>query len=109
MTSVLGHLEPKSVWKYFEEICKIPRPSKKEEKIIAYLVDFAKAQKLEYKTDDLNNVLISKPATKGFENRKTVVLQSHLDMVGEKNSDTKHDFEKDAILPRIDGELVYVT
>ncbi|MBT3423672.1 MAG: aminoacyl-histidine dipeptidase [Bacteroidetes bacterium] len=109
MTSVLGHLEPKSVWKYFEEICKIPRPSKKEEKIIAYLVDFAKAQKLEYKTDDLNNVLISKPATKGFENRKTVVLQSHLDMVGEKNSDTKHDFEKDAILPRIDGELVYAT
>ncbi len=63
--------------------------SKKEEKIIAYLVDFAKAQKLEYKTDDLNNVLISKPATKGYENRKTVVLQSHLDMVGEKNSDTK--------------------
>jgi dipeptidase D len=109
MTSVLGHLEPKSVWKYFEEICKIPRPSKKEEKIIAYLVDFAKAQKLEYKTDDLNNVLISKPATKGYENRKTVVLQSHLDMVGEKNSDTKHDFEKDEIKPRIDGELVYAT
>jgi dipeptidase D len=109
MTSVIGHLEPKTVWQYFEEICKIPRPSKKEEKIIAYLIDFAKEQKLSYKTDELNNVLISKPATKGYEDRKTVVLQSHMDMVGEKNADTIHDFEKDAIKPRIVDEWIYAT
>ena len=93
----LGNLKPSSVWKYFEEITKIPRPSKKEEKIIAYVTEFAKNHKLSYKKDTTGNVLIRKPATKGYENRKSVCLQSHLDMVCEKNSNSMHNFETDPI------------
>jgi len=99
-------LEPKEVWKYFSEILKIPRPSKKEEKIIQYLLDFADEHNLPVKKDDVGNVLISKPATPGHENRQTVVLQSHMDMVCEKNSDVRHDFEKDPIDAYVDGEWV---
>ncbi|MBI9068936.1 MAG: aminoacyl-histidine dipeptidase [Salinivirgaceae bacterium] len=104
--SVLQGLEPKEVWEYFNEICQVPRPSKKEEKIIAYLMDFGKKHKLETKTDAAGNVLIKKPATKGFENKKAVVLQSHMDMVCEKNGDTKHDFMKDPIEPVVEGDWV---
>ncbi|MEA3494991.1 MAG: aminoacyl-histidine dipeptidase [Bacteroidota bacterium] len=106
MTKIINELEPTVVWNYFEEICKIPRPSKKEEKIIKYLMDFAKKYKLQAKKDEIGNILISKPAVKGYENVKPVVLQSHLDMVGEKNSDTEHDFATDAIKPYIDGDWV---
>ena len=101
---MLEKLNPSLVWKYFEEILAIPRPSKKEEKIIAYLEAFAKNNKLEYKIDKAGNVLISKPATRGYERVKTVVLQSHVDMVCEKNSDSKHNFDTDPIIPMIDGE-----
>jgi dipeptidase D len=104
--SVFQGLEPKDVWHYFDEICQVPRPSKKEEKIIAYLMDFGKKHQLETKTDSAGNVLISKPSTKGFENKKTVVLQSHMDMVCEKNSDKKHDFFKDAIVAKVEGDWV---
>jgi dipeptidase D len=104
--SSLEHLSPKTVWQYFEEICRVPRPSKKEEKIISYLLEFARSNNLEAKTDDVGNVLISKPAFKGMENAKTVVLQSHVDMVCEKNEGVKHDFEIDPILPFVDGEWV---
>jgi dipeptidase D len=104
--SVFNGLEPTDIWQYFGEICQVPRPSKHEEKIREYLLDFAKKNKLEAKTDTAGNVLITKPATKGYEDRKTVVLQSHMDMVCEKNSDTKHDFMKDPIIPVIDGEWV---
>lgn len=100
---MLEKLNPSLVWKYFEEILAIPRPSKKEEKIIAYLEAFAKKNKLDYKIDKAGNVLISKPATKGFEKVKTVVLQSHVDMVCEKNSNSKHNFDTDPIIPIIDG------
>jgi len=103
---VLKKLKPEIVWSYFEEICKVPRPSKKEEKIIEYLINFGKKHKLETKRDEIGNVLIKKAATKGKEKLKTVVLQSHMDMVCEKNSDVKHDFEKDPIIPFIDGEWV---
>jgi dipeptidase D len=99
-------LEPTALWEFFEEICRIPRPSKKEEQIRVYLVRFAKMNQLECMVDKAGNVLIKKHATKGMEKRKTVVLQSHLDMVCEKNSDTQHDFEKDSIQPFIDGEWV---
>lgn len=101
---MLSHLKPELVWKYFEEILAIPRPSKKEEKIIEYLIQFAQNHNLAYKKDKAGNVLISKPATAGMEHLKTVVLQSHVDMVCEKNSDSNHDFEKDPIIPIIDGE-----
>ena len=74
-------LKPALVFHYFDEICQVPRPSKKEEKIIAYLLDFAQKQGLESKTDEAGNVLIKKPATPGKENLKTVILQSHIDMV----------------------------
>lgn len=102
----ISELEPKLVWKYFEEICKVPRPSKKEEQIIEYLVEFAKKNNLNYKVDGIGNVLISKGATKGYEHLETVVLQSHMDMVCEANKDKKHDFEKDPIEPIIDGNWV---
>ena len=97
-------LEPKVVFKYFSEILQIPRPSKKEEKIIAYLEEFAKNKQLEYKKDKAGNVVIYKPATKGLENMESIVLQSHVDMVCEKNSDVVHDFLKDAIPAYVDGD-----
>ena len=97
-------LKPASVCHFFAEICKVPRPSKKEEKIIAYLQNFAKEQGLESKTDEAGNILIKKQATPGKENLKTVILQSHIDMVCEKNSDSKHDFLNDPIETYIDGE-----
>ena len=93
----LSQLNPKPVWKYFSEILKIPRPSKKEDKIIQYLLDFATALNLDAKMDEVGNVLISKPASKGMENRPVVVLQTHVDMVCEINMDKEFDFEKDAI------------
>ena len=78
-------LEPSRVWYYFNEILKIPRPSKKEGNIIAYLMNFAKEHKLEALKDEVGNVLIRKPGTKGKENVKSVCLQTHTDMVCEKN------------------------
>ena len=100
----LSELKPESVFYYFSEICKVPRPSKKEEKIISYLENFAAEQKLEIKKDEVGNILIKKPATPGKENLKTVVLQSHVDMVCEKNNDVEHDFLADPIETIIDGE-----
>lgn len=99
-------LEPKIVWKYFDEILQVPRPSKKEEKIIQYLLDFGKQHQLETLKDDIGNVLIRKPATAGNENKKGVILQSHIDMVCEKNSDVEHNFDTDPIQAYIDGEWV---
>jgi dipeptidase D len=98
----LLNLRPLAVFSYFDEICKIPRPSKKEGKIVEYLIEFAQKHSLEYKKDNIGNILISKPATKGMEKRKTVVLQSHVDMVAEKNEDVIHDFENDPIIPCIE-------
>lgn len=104
--SSITTLEPRIVWEQFDAITQIPRPSKKEGKIIAFLVDFAKRHGLEYRKDAIGNVVICKPATPGSEQRPTVVLQSHMDMVCEKNSDVEFDFEKDAIRPYIDGEWI---
>lgn len=97
-------MKPAGIFHYFDEICQVPRPSKHEEKIIAYLQAFGKRHQLETLTDEAGNVLIKKPATPGMENRKTVVLQSHIDMVCEKNKDVEHDFFKDPIQTEIDGE-----
>lgn len=104
MDKKFDNLEPQSVWNYFYEITRIPRPSKKEEKIIKYLIDFAKKFKLSYEHDETGNVLIRKQATKGMENRKMVCLQSHMDMVCEKNTDVEFDFDKDPIQAYVDGE-----
>ena len=97
-------LKPAGVFKYFAEICQVPRPSKKEEKIIAYLKAFGEKHNLETKVDEAGNVLIKKPATPGKENLQTVILQSHVDMVCEKNNDVEHDFLVDPIETEIDGE-----
>ncbi|NPA68750.1 MAG: aminoacyl-histidine dipeptidase [Chlorobi bacterium] len=99
-------LKPAEIWKYFDEITKIPRPSKKEEKIIQYLLDFAKEHNLEAEKDEVGNVIIRKPASPGKENHKTVILQSHSDMVCEKNADTEHNFDTDPIQTYIDGDWV---
>ena len=97
-------LKPKAVFDYFAEINKVPRPSKHEEKMIAYLKDFAEKNSLAFKTDEAGNVLIAKPATPGMEGHPTVVLQGHMDMVCEKRSDRVIDFENDPIETFIDGE-----
>jgi dipeptidase D len=102
----LNHLLPQPLWNYFEEICQIPRPSKKEEKIIAFLLEFAQKHKLEALVDEVGNVLIRKPASVGRANDPIVILQSHTDMVCEKNSETVHDFEQDAIKPYIENGWV---
>ncbi len=99
-------LEPKELWSYFYDITRVPRPSKKESKIIAYLQDFAEKNQLAVKTDKVGNVLIFKPATPGYENHETVILQAHMDMVAEKNSDVDFDFENDPIQAYVDGDWV---
>lgn len=106
MANVLGSLKPQAVWGFFEEICQHPHPSKKEEKLIAYLLEFAKEYKLEVRRDKLGNIVMKKPATKGMENRKTVCLQGHIDMVCEKNSDVEFDFDNDPLNIYIDGDWV---
>ncbi len=97
-------LKPEIIWQRFYEISQIPRPSKKEEKILEYLRDFAKAHNLEMKEDDIHNIVMKVPATPGYENAPTVVIQGHVDMVCEKNKGTKFDFENDPIkIKREDG------
>ncbi|MEI6138853.1 MAG: aminoacyl-histidine dipeptidase [Mariniphaga sp.] len=102
----ISSLSPTSVWSHFSNICQVPRPSKHEEQIIAFLMNFANENHLEAKQDIAGNILICKPACVGFENRRTLVLQSHLDMVCEKNSSTIHNFNTDPIKPYIDGDWV---
>ena len=97
-------LQPSIVFDCFAEVNKVPRPSKREEKMIAFLKEFGESLGLPTKVDETGNVCISKPATPGNENRKTVILQSHMDMVCEKNKDVDFDFDNDAIETYIDGE-----
>ena len=104
--SEITSLEPRLVWEQFDAITRVPRPSKREGKIIDYLVEFAKKHHIEYQKDAIGNVVMRKPATPGFEDRPTVILQAHMDMVCEKNSDVQHDFDNDPIQTRIDGEWV---
>lgn len=99
-------LQPSAIWNYFYQITQIPRPSKKEKKILAYLLDFARQHNLEAKQDKAGNIVIAKPATPGKENIPTVILQSHVDMVCEKNSDVTHDFDNDPIETIIDGDWI---
>jgi len=106
MGNVLGKLEPRRVWELFEEICAIPRPSKKEGKILAWLKEFAKKNNLDYRQDQIGNLVIRKAASKGMENRKILVLQCHVDMVCEKNSDVEHNFDTDPIVPMVSGDWV---
>lgn len=98
------NLQPSDVFKCFAQVNQIPRPSKKEEQMIDFLLDFGKKLNLETRRDEAGNVIICKPATPGMEDRQTIVLQSHMDMVCEKNKDVDFDFTKDAIQTYVDGE-----
>lgn len=98
------NLSPKEVFECFDMVTKVPRPSKKEEKIIEFLQQFGEELNLETCVDETGNVIIRKPATKGYEDKKTVILQSHMDMVCEKNADSDFDFMNDAIETYVDGE-----
>ena len=99
-------LEPTIVWNHFYEITQIPRPSKKEDKVRTYLDEFGKKHNLTTVTDKAGNVLITKPATPGYENKKTIILQAHMDMVCEKNSDVEHNFDTDPIQVIVDNGWV---
>lgn len=106
MSHEMLQLQPTLVWKYFYEITQVPRPSKHEEKIIAWLEDFAKKEGLDYAKDKTGNVVIRKNATKGFENKPWVALQSHMDMVCEKHSHIDKNFLTDPIDPFIEDEWI---
>lgn len=106
MSNEIIKLEPKEVWENFYKLTQVPRPSKKEEKIQSFMMNFGKSLRLATEKDSVGNVIIRKPATPGMENRKGIILQGHLDMVPQKNSGTTHDFEKDPIDAWIDGEWV---
>ena len=104
--SNINDLKPKLLWKHFDEIRKIPHCSKHEEKIRDYIINFAKNQKLKYKQDKTGNIVIYKTASPGFEKKPTIILQGHMDMVCEKNSDIKHDFLKDPIKLKINNDIL---
>jgi len=102
----LSNIEPQIIWKNFSKLNAVPRPSKKEERVIAFIKEFGENLGLETTVDQVGNVIIKKPATPGMENRKSVVLQSHLDMVCQKNNDVNFDFETEGIKMEIDGDWV---
>jgi dipeptidase D len=106
MAEEIKTISPESVWKYFYELTRIPRPTGRMEAVTEFIIDFGKKSGLETRQDKVGNVIIRKPATKGYENRKCVTLQAHLDMVPQKNSDVVHDFTKDPIDAYLDGDWV---
>lgn len=106
MNQALSQLEPKALWRYFSELNAVPRPSKKEERVIQFMIHFAQSLGLEHIKDEVGNVIIKKPATAGMESRETIVMQSHLDMVHQKNADTQFDFEMQGIDMYVDGDWV---
>ena len=99
-------LEPKLLWNHFADFNAIPRPSKKEERICQFMIDFGKNIGLETQQDAIGNIIIKKPASKGMEEQKTIILQGHLDMVHQKNSDTVFDFDKQGIEMLVEGDWV---
>ncbi len=106
MNEQIRQLEPSALWNHFADLNAVPRPSKKEERVIAFIKAFGEGLKLDTSVDHAGNVVIRKPATKGMEDRQTIVLQSHLDMVHQKNSDTTFDFDKQGIDMYVDGDWV---
>ena len=106
MSTQIFELDPKVIWRNFYSLTQIPRPSKKEEQVIAFMKKFGEDLGLETIVDEVGNVIIKKPATAGMENKVGVVLQGHLDMVPQKNSNKIHDFEKDPIEAYVEGDWV---
>lgn len=107
MNQVLSKIEYKGIFRFFEEICDIPRGSRYNKKISDYLVSFAKERRLSYVQDEAFNVIIVKEATKGYEDAPTMIIQGHMDMVCEKESDIVHDFQKEGLDLRVDGDFIY--
>ena len=93
----IRNLEPKALWNHFADVNAIPRASKKEDKIIRFMQEFAMKHDLDFLVDEIGNVIIKKPATRGWEEKPTIALQGHLDMVHQKNAETMFDFEKEGI------------
>ncbi len=106
MNEQIRTLQPGALWNHFADLNAVPRPSKKEERVRAFMKAFGEGLKLETMEDEVGNVIIKKPATAGMEDRQTIVLQSHLDMVHQKNSDTTFDFDKQGIEMYVDGDWV---
>ncbi len=106
MNEAISKLEPTALWNYFADLNAVPRPSKKEERVIQFMKDFGTDLGLETIEDEVGNVIIRKPATSGMEDRMSLVLQSHLDMVHQKNSDTEFDFDSQGIEMYVDGDWV---
>ncbi len=106
MCSEIRDLEPKQLWNKFADLNAVPRPSKKEERVIQFMKDFGKDLGLETMEDEVGNVIIRKPATKGMQDRKPIVMQSHLDMVHQKNNDTVFDFYSQGIEMIVEGDWV---
>lgn len=106
MNKEVRNLEPQSLWNHFADLNAVPRPSKKEERVIAFMKEFGEKLGLPTMVDEVGNVIIKKPATAGMEDRKTVVLQSHLDMVHQKNNDTVFDFDTQGIEMYIEEDWV---
>ncbi|HET7042010.1 MAG TPA: hypothetical protein VFI13_08315, partial [Gemmatimonadales bacterium] len=105
----VSDLDPQPLWKHFDALLRIPRPSKHEERARQYVIERAEAKGLRWRQDATGNVVVEKPASPGKEGAPVVVLQGHLDMVTEKNSGTVHDFDRDPIVPRRDGDWVKAT
>lgn len=106
MSIEVRNLEPKALWNKFADLNAVPRPSKKEDRVIQFMKDFGNSLGLETFEDDIRNVIIRKPATKGMENRKPIVMQGHLDMVHQKNNDTNFDFDTQGIDMYVDADWV---
>lgn len=106
MSQEIRNLEPKALWNKFADLNAVPRPSKKEERVIEFMKNFGNSLGLETFEDEIRNVIIRKPATPGMENRKTIVMQGHLDMVHQKNADTVFDFYTQGIDMYVDGDWV---
>jgi len=106
MSQEIRNLEPKALWNKFADLNAVPRPSKKEERVIEFMKNFGTSLGLETFEDDIRNVIIRKPATPGMENRKPIVMQGHLDMVHQKNNDTVFDFDTQGIDMYVDGDWV---
>ena len=103
---ILSNIEPKEVFQYFEELSMVPRSTFHTKKISDFCVEFAKAHNLEYIQDEMNNVIIKKPGTAGYEDSDPVIIQGHLDMVATKTTDSDHDFENDPLDLFVDGDLI---
>ncbi len=106
MSQEVRNQEPQALWNHFADLNAVPRPSKKEERVRAFMVDFGNSLNLTVLQDAIGNVIIKKPATAGMENRKSVILQSHLDMVHQKNNDTTFDFDTQGIEMQVVGDII---